>query len=166
MVKTLQEVIVDSVRSTLAKLGVLDEVSEKVGIVNYHLHNKSLCYPTLSDGITLQAPSTAWVLSDPVEIIPANAITEAFDVYFISVEDSSAQTDIYELILYRGASANIEIGRVRLAKQSGSSAIPSVSICCEIQLANTKISARLACSSGSRTIKISLGYHLEPLVLE
>lgn len=142
-------------------MALLKYAQNRVEVINQHLHNTSLVYPTLANGVTVSAPDTAWTLGNPVEIIPANTIINAFDIHFIEVEACSA-ADVYEIVLYSGENiALIEIGRARTAKQTTNAGATSVPICCQIQPANTRIAAKLACKTALRTLTISLAYHIE-----
>ena len=130
-------------------------------LVNNRLHNTNKVYPTLADGIVVMTDIDPWVLGNPVEIVPANAINQNFDIHFIEVEGASA-TDVYELVLYSGAPGSlVEIGRIRTSKQTANTGATSVPFPCEIQPANTRISARIAAKIGaSHTLTISLAYNI------
>ena len=83
-----------------------------------HVHSPSKVYPTLANGVTVTTGAGAWGLGSFVEIVPASTITSDFDIHHISLEALSA-SGAYELVLYKGAaSSEIEIGRVRFAKNS------------------------------------------------
>ncbi len=140
-------------------VGLLKFAANELILVNNRLHNTNLVYPTLVDGVVVMADLAAWTLGNPVEIVPAATILTSFDIHFITVEGAS-NVDIYELVLYSGApGALIEIGRVRLSKQTVNSDISSIPIPCTIQEAGTRISARVAAKGGgSHTLTISLAY--------
>lgn len=127
---------------------------------NYqHVHSQSKVYPTLAAGVTITG-AAAWTLGNFQEIIPANTITTAFDIHYINVEAASA-TDVYEIVFYKGALVSeIEIGRVRTHKNSVQSGANNVPIQVPPQLANERISAKIASSSGGNdTLTISIYYH-------
>ena len=68
-------------------------------------------YPSLVDPITLESTAVAWGIGNKVEIIPASTITKDFVIVGINVF-SSTSNDVFELILYKGASGSeIELGR-------------------------------------------------------
>lgn len=124
-----------------------------------HIHRPAKCYPTLANGITINGGASAWQLGSFVEIIPANTITSAYDIHWVCVESVSA-TDTYELVLYSGSVGNeIEIGRVRTARESATAGATDVPIQIPPQSANTRISAKLASQSGGDNMIISIYYH-------
>jgi len=123
--------------------------------VKAHLLAASKVYPTLADGVTVAA-ADAWTLGDEVEIIPAGAIPTAFGIQYLNIEAVSAN-DIFEIVLYN----DTEIARQRVSKISNQTGVPSVPIGSGIQLAGTRISAKVACGLGAAsTVTISLSYHL------
>jgi hypothetical protein len=123
-----------------------------------HIHAPAKVYPTLLNGVTINGGAGAWELGINTEIIPANAITMAFDIHFINVEAASAN-DTYELVFYAGAGDGTEIGRVRTVKQSTPAGANNVPIQIPAQPANTRISAKLASATGGDNITISVFYH-------
>jgi hypothetical protein len=124
-----------------------------------HFHTEMKVYPTLAAGKTITGHATAWTLGVAAEIVPVNTITSIFDIHFVKIEAVSA-TDIYEVVLYSGAAADVEIGRFRTSKDAANTSFPPVAFCCPLQPANTKISAKCASSSGGGdTVTISIGYH-------
>jgi hypothetical protein len=126
--------------------------------VESRLNNQSKVYPTLADGIVVTGAAGAWTLGAAVEIIPANTITEKFLIFWVKVESVSL-LDTYEIVLYSGASADVEIGRFRTSRDNIYPQAGDVSISTEILEANTKISAKVANKSGgSETVTISLHY--------
>jgi hypothetical protein len=124
-----------------------------------HIHQPAKCYPTLADGVTVTGGAGAWTLGDFVEIVPVDTITTAFDIHWINFESASAN-DIYELVLYSGlGGAEVEIARVRTYKSATMSGANNVPIQIPVQYANTRISAKLASSSGGDNVTVSLFYH-------
>lgn len=124
----------------------------------FHVHQQARCYPTLADPVNLVSGSaSAWDVGTITEIIPADTITNKFDIHFLEISDISA-TDNYELVLYGGASGSEEeIARVRFS-QEGPRPIQI-----PIQDPNTRISAALACADGDgATCDVSVYYHTYP----
>jgi hypothetical protein len=150
-----------------AKMGETTDFAAHATVLGYqnslyqHAHQQARCYPTLADGVTINGGAGAWQLTaTPTEIIPANAITSSFDVHYVVVEGASA-TDIYELVLYKGAAGQeIEIGRVRTDRESATSGASNVPIQIPAQDANTRISGAVASKSGGDNMTVSLYYHL------
>lgn len=126
-----------------------------------HVHQQARVYPSLADGKVVTGGAGAWALGSFVEIIPANTITGPFDIHYINFEDASA-TDTYQLILYSGlGGAEIEIGAVKTKRETATSGTTNVPIQIPAQLANARISAKVASKSGgSDTVTISVYYHL------
>jgi hypothetical protein len=126
--------------------------------VESRLNNPSKVYPTLANGKVVTGAVGAWTLGEAAEIVPVDTITEDFLIYWVKVEDVSA-TDTYELVLYSGADADVEVGRFRTNKNTDFPEAGDVAISTEIIAANSKISAKCANSAGgSETMTISLHY--------
>lgn len=150
-----------------AKLGLTNDTATHQTLLGYqnslyqHVHQSAKVYPTLADGIVVTGGTTAWTLGNFIEIIPANAIATMFDIHYINFETASA-TDFYEFVLYKGTVGNeIEIGRVRTSRESATSGIPNVPIQIPAQMANTRISAKVASKTGGNdTVTISVYYHI------
>jgi hypothetical protein len=124
-----------------------------------HIHSPAKCYPTLANGVTVTGAAGAWALGNFAEIIPAGTITTEFDIHWVNFEAVSAN-DVYEFVLYAGgAGAETEIGRVRTYKTSTAAGSISVAIQIPPQPANTRISAKVASSSGNDNVTVSLFYH-------
>ena len=125
-----------------------------------HIHSPGKCYPTLASGVTITGHNTAWTLGNKTEVIPADTITNAFDLHFVNIEAASA-TDAYEIVVYGGTVGNeVEIGRVRAHKNSVQSGANNVPIQVAPQAANTRISVAIASSSGGGgTLTVSFFYH-------
>lgn len=123
-----------------------------------HVHSASKVYPTLATAVTVTA-GASWVLGNFVEIVPASTITSDFDIHHVYVDSISAN-DTYELVLYKGAiSSEIEIGRVRFAKNSNFDAIVNQPFQTTLLLANERISAKVASSGGSNNVSVGIMYH-------
>jgi len=124
-----------------------------------HAHQPAKCYPTLADGVVVAGGAGAWALGNFVEVIPANAINKAFDIHYINVEAASAN-DVYEIVLYSGLlGAEVEIGRARTYKTAAIAGANSVQVQVPAQLANTRVSAKVASSSGGDSLTVSTFYH-------
>lgn len=125
-----------------------------------HIHQPAKCFPSLANGVTVNGGASAWELGNFTEIVPADVIASAFDIHFIVFENASA-SDVYEIVLYSGAAASeIEIGRVRTRQANVVSGAANVPIQVPPQAANSRISAKVASSSGGDNVTISLFYHL------
>ena len=128
---------------------------------NYqHTHEQAFCYPTLADASTFTSTDQKWVLGGFAELIPANAITSAFDIHYLNVEAASDNTT-YEIVLYSGLlGAEIEIGRVRTVKQSVAAGFNGVPIQIPPQPENTRISVKIATPEVKFcTLNFSVFYH-------
>lgn len=153
----------------------VDEINDKIGettddasnetILGYnrsiyqHIHKPAKCYPSLANGKVITGSATAWTLGNFIEVIPANTITSVYDIHWINFENASAN-DIYELVLYKGlAGSEIEIGRIRTHKDSNQTGTSNVPIQIPALMPNTRISAKLASSSGGDNVTISVFYH-------
>lgn len=150
-----------------AKLGVTTDYASHQTLLGYqnslyqHVHNQSYCYPTLADGVVITGGAGVWQLGNFIEIIPINGIINAFDIHWINFENASA-TDVYELVLYKGTVGNeVEIGRIRTSRDSAQSGTAKVPIQIPAQIANTRISAKVASKSGGGdTVTVSVYYHI------
>lgn len=148
------------VYSVMKKL--LDQIIASQHIQLEHIHSAQKTYPTMMNSIVLTTGSgAAWTLGNFIEVIPANAITSPFDIHWIGIGAVSAVGAVYEVELYAGAlGAEVEIGQCRAyrqAQQSGAAPSPMMTA---IMPANTRISAKVACSDATaETIAIALFYH-------
>ena len=128
--------------------------------IEEHAHKAANVFPTLANGETVVGDLDAWVLGSFKEIVPANGISEDFDIHYITVEAVTV-SDVYEIVLYAGTT---EIGRVRIAfiDVANSSTLPSIPFQCGIQPANTQIQAKSANKTGASAgqITVSLHYHI------
>jgi len=149
------------------KLGLTTHTATNQSLLGYqnslyqHVHQQARVYPTLADGIVVTGGVAAWTLGNFVEIIPANQITTAFDIHYVVVEGASV-TDIFEFVLYSGlGGSEVEIGRIRIDRESAQSGASNAPIQIPAQLANTRISAKVASKSGGNdTVTISIYYHI------
>jgi hypothetical protein len=116
-------------------------------------------YPSLA--IAKQVSTTGtYTLGDFTEIVPANAITTKFVIRKVQFANITG-TGTYEVVLYSGLSGQeIEIGRTRIAKgTTGTDTILNIDMCTPILSANTRISAKIAYSSGgSNSLYMSIVY--------
>lgn len=137
------------------------ELLEDIELIEDHLHSKGEIYPRLADPILITAPAVAWAVDAlPTEIIPADTVTDPFDLHWGNVSDISAN-GWYQILVFSGeAGSEIEIAAqsvTRSAAQSQEGAVPLQDI---IVPANTRISVKLASSNaGSNTARLSLSFH-------
>ena len=133
---------------------------ERLHDIEEHFHAPTKCYPSGTDGVTVTAGDAApWTLGAFTEIIPAGAITDVFDIHFITPEAVSAAGS-YEIVLY---AATTEIGRTRFGATGTPNNIifPDVAFQTDKLAAGTQVQARLMSSTGDAdTIVMSLDYHL------
>lgn len=129
-------------------------------IMEEHIHSVQRVYPSLANAIQLVGGSTAWALGAFVQVVPANAITDAFDVHYINTSNASA-ADNYQIELYAGSSgAEVLIAQTRIVRPLGVTQSIPMPIVTPVQLPNARISARLASASGGGdTLDISIFYH-------
>lgn len=126
--------------------------------IETRLHSESRVYPTLANGVTITAGVAAWTLGAFATIIPGGAITETFDIHYISIEDLSAVA-VYELVLYYGATDE-EAGKVRMTKNAVMDGTQNVPFQTVIIPASSQVRAKLASSTAvADTVDISVFYH-------
>ena len=126
---------------------------------DHHIHSSSLCYPTLTNGIQVNTGSAGWVLGNFTEIIPAGFISSAYDLHWVNFETASA-SGTYEIHLFSGAPGEeVLIAMARTVRDNNQYGISSVPIQMAIQPPGTRISSRIASSSGNRNITLSVYYH-------
>ena len=124
-----------------------------------HVHQPALCFPSLENGITINTSTTTWELGAFTELIPTNAIDDAFDIHWINFENASA-TGVYELHLYAGEfGQEIEIARIRTSREGAQTGTTNVPVQIPVQHANTRISAKLASNGSNRNVTVSVFYH-------
>ena len=127
-----------------------------------HIHSASKIYPSLANGVSVTA-GAAWTLGSFVEIVPLSAITNDFDIHYVSIEDISAN-DVYELVLYSDADgtpgSEVEIGRVRFVRSAVQSATLNAPMRTPLIAANSQIKAKIASSGGGNNATISIFYHI------
>lgn len=140
--------LVALVKSAIATIDIIDE----------HLHSVGKVYPTLASGITVNTGAGAWELGAATEIVPINTITMPFDIHYVNIGSVSAN-DTYELKLFSDAACTVPVTSVRFTRtavQASTSSTPSMSV---IVAANSGIWGKVASSSGSDSIVVSLSYH-------
>lgn len=120
-------------------------------------------YPTLDSGILLTAGGSVWTEGSWVEIIPESTVDCVFQLQHVSVE-SANYDGVYELILAAGnVGEEQEICRRRFSIgkfATGKYMLPNeISVRTNLIVANTRISAKLACESSGKTAAISLSYN-------
>ena len=125
-----------------------------------HIHNPALCYPTLSDGVTVASDdTTAWELGVLTEIIPEDTITEAYDIHYINFENAS-NVGTYELHLFKVVEGTETlIAKIRTSRDSNQSGTSNVPVQVPIIEANAGLSARLASNVADRNVTLSVYYH-------
>ena len=117
-------------------------------------------YPSLVDPINVGSTAVAWEIGNKVEIIPASTITKDFVIVGINIF-SSTSSDVFELILYKGASGSeIELGRTAF-----SVAVPTVDMFVFVPFqtsvinANERISMAIAGkNTNSSQLRVKLQY--------
>lgn len=128
----------------------------------YHVHGASFLYPDKADPVTLTSNAASWNQTGTiVEIIPANAITKAFDLHWCSASDISA--NLYGVIdIFSGAiGAEVKIGSVDVTRTSNFAQEGNKPLQIPQQPENTRISARFTDSTSSvQTVKVKLYGHV------
>lgn len=124
-----------------------------------HVHMPAKCYPSLADPTTFTAGEAKWAEGAAATLIDTGEITVPFDIHYLQIEAANANA-IYEISLWSGAEANVEVGRVRALRQSTPAGFQSIPIQIPPQPANTKISVKVATNSAAAdTIAFSVFYH-------
>lgn len=128
----------------------------------YHIHGASFLYPDKAAPVTLTSGAPAWSLAGAfIEIIPANAITKAFDLHWASLSAISAELDGV-IDLFSGAiGAEVQIGAVDVSRTANFAREAAAPLQVPQQPANTRISGRFSDSTTSaRTVRIKLYGHV------
>ncbi len=121
-----------------------------------HHHSPAKVYPTLGDGVAVAGGAGVWALSAAfIEIMPALATSEPFDIHHISIEDLDDNTN-YELVIY---AVEVEIGRTRFTKNANLDGGKDAWFQCKVQPAGTQIQAKLASKVGNSNATIALLFH-------
>ncbi len=124
-----------------------------------HFHSVCDVYPSLVPGIdvTAGAAGPPWVLGAFTEIVPASAITNEFDIHYVSVEGMDTN-DVYELHLFWGAGDTLA-GKRRFTKTAVMDGVQNVPFQTKVIPANSRIRAKLASAAGGSIARISIGHH-------
>ena len=105
-----------------------------------------LVYPTLADGAQVVSSTGTWSVGAYSVVMPSGTVTSDYLINMVTVESMTKDGD-FEFILYYGES-DVEVGRIRFSYVGGFFGnsvfrMPSVLV-----PANSKLRARLACSTG------------------
>ena len=161
--------IKDSVGALRDRVGVpyvfgANTIIGHLNTMYYHVHGATFIYPNVgTDPITLTSSAAAYSTDGAkVEIIPANSITEDFDIHWVVISDISANLFGYIKLFTGAPGEEVEIGAPEpvsrtdnfSAEHSQYTQIPQVP-------KNTRISAQFIDSTTqSRTVKIWLKGHV------
>jgi hypothetical protein len=133
-----------------------------VHTLDEHAHKPQKCYPDLANSIQLTTGAAAW--ADPgsfTEIVPADTITDAYDIHHIVVSNLQNISEEYIVKLYSGgAGSEVEICCVTPFKDSVQTSEGSLETQTPLLPANTRISGKAFNSStNQRTLNVRLLYH-------
>lgn len=128
----------------------------------YHVHGAAFIYPDKAAPVTLNSGAPAWdITGSKVEVIPANAITKAFDLHWASLSTISAELDGVIDIFSGLAGAEVQIGAVDVVRTSNFSRENAVPVQIPQQAANTRISCRFSDSTtSSRSVRVKFYGHV------
>ena len=137
-----------------------DNIYGILDMLKHHVHSVTKVYPTLANNVTLTGGAGAWQLGNFIEVVPANTITDWFDIHWVVLVDPSVQ-DNYQVELYQGDLGSEElIAQIKVTRDTNQGSTGSVPIMTPIIPANTRISAKLATESGGNdTLDIAVLYH-------
>lgn len=149
------------------KIGTLsDDESDntllgKIYILERHFHSESRTYPYLANGILLTGGTNAWTFGNYIEVVPVNTITSPFDIHYINASVTNV-SDVFQVEFYSGlVGSEVNIGTVRIRRDQANSNSQQTIMLTPIIAANSRISARIASSSGGNdTMTISIMYHM------
>lgn len=138
-----------------------DSIRALLKLINEHAHKPQKCYPVLADSVTLIASASSWVMGSWTELIPADTITEDFDIHWVNISNISAN-DEYEIEFGTGGAGSevsldtcVSFERNAVQSQEGSTSIQTGLIS-----ANTRVAARLASkATAANTANIKVHYH-------
>ena len=140
-------------------------VSTILGHLNtnyYHVHGAAFIYPDKAVPVLLTSGEASWSASGTItEVIPANAITKAFDLHWCSVWDISAA--LYGVIdIFSGLEgAEVKIGAVDVGRTANFSRESAMPVQVSQQPANTRISCRFSDNTTSaRTLRAKFYGHV------
>jgi len=127
-----------------------------------HIHGASFAHPKYVTPILLTSNAAAWNTTGTiVEVIPANTITKAFDLHWISMSDISAT--LYGIIdIYAGGSGSeVLIGSVDVNRTANFSREGYAPVQIPQQPANTRISCKFSDSTTSaQTVRVKFLGHV------
>ena len=128
----------------------------------YHVHGASFIYPDKADPVLLTSSAAAWSETGAItEVIPANAITKAFDLHWASISD--IPVTLYGVVdIFAGAiGAEVKIGSVDVTRTDNFSQEGNKPVQIPQQPANTRISCRFSDSTSSaRTCRVKFYGHV------
>jgi len=127
----------------------------------YHVHGAAFLYPRLASPVALASAAGAWNQGGSiVEIIPANTITKAFDLHWLTVTALSATLEGV-VILYQGApGAEVEMCAIDVTRTSNFIQEGPTPIQVPQIPANARISAKFIDStSGAQSCAVKLRGH-------
>ena len=128
----------------------------------YHVHGASFLYPDKAVPVTLTSAAASWAETGAItEVIPANAITKAFDLHWCSISDISATLDGVIDIFAGESGSEVKIGTVDVVRTSTFSRENPVPVQIPQQSANTRISCRFTDNTtSSRTVRVKFYGHV------
>lgn len=138
-------------------MGEIDSKTEKIHVMEEHMHSAQLVYPTAAAPVLLTSGGGAWTLGAFATVVPALAIGAAFDLHWIILSNPSANED-YEIVLYYGAT-DIECARVSFTRNNvfvNSISIPLQTI---IMPADSRIRGKMMDGTGGATAEVKVLYH-------
>lgn len=128
----------------------------------YHIHGASFVYPDKANPVTLTAEAAAWGEGGSIiEVIPANAITKAFDLHWMKISAISAT--LYGIIdIYAGdIGSEVKIGSVPLSRTSTFSSETFAPVQIPQQPANTRISCKFSSNTvNANTVLVKFTGHV------
>jgi len=118
----------------------------------YHIHGESFIRPNHANSVQLTAQASAWGVGGTiVEVIPANSITKAFDLHWITISAISENSEI-QVDIYSGSAGNeVLIGSAIAVRNAVMSQEGAIRIQIPQQPANTRISCKLSSSTVNAT---------------
>lgn len=128
----------------------------------FHVHGASFVYPDKAVPVTLTSATASWDTTGAItEVIPANAITKAFDLHWCSLSAISAELDGI-IDIYAGAiGAEVKIASVDVVRTSNFSREGNMPVQIPQQPANTRISCKFTDSTASqRTVRVKFYGHV------
>ena len=151
----------DSLQAVSAKLSVAQDSLESVlTMLDGHFRGKQLIYPDLGQGTKVDGGAGTYEPGNTAVIIPTDSIDTQFTLCCIMIHDASAADD-YQIDLYCAElGADSLIGQYVAERGNASGTISPFPIVSPVLPKNTKVSGRLASSSGGDYAYIKLGYHL------